>query len=527
MSHHKPDPNKSVNLTIDGMPVTVPEGTTILEAARKVNVNIPALCNYSGLGKRAVCRICVVECDGRGKLVPACANDVWEGVSVVTNSLRILNIRRTIIELLLNDHPPECLGCVKNKKCELQTLAAAFGVRETPFRHSALDRRPPETENKILVRDMSKCVKCGRCVEVCQEVQTARAINSSGRSINYEICAPYSQALNGGSCIFCGQCAEVCPVGAIFENDQTKEIETALNNKGLHVAALIAPAVAAAISDEFEFPPGTITNGKLASALKRIGFSQVFDAASFADIAVREESQELLDRVKNPGNTQCRMPMITGCSPALKNFIGKFYPDLTAHLPAGKSPGQLFRTLLRDNYPRLKGTEASKIISVSVMPCIANKGEAQQPGAENSNQAQTDFSLTPRELAEIIKIYGLDLANLPETPFDEFPFDSQGGKGAAGEILGRVYEAYSGKLLPPPVYKETQNRPGIKEAEADLQGTRVKILYIDSPAHARPVLDAVRKGECDAAFIEINCCSMNGVCIKTQHGGQAASKSGN
>ena len=520
MSHHKPDPNKSVNLTIDGIPVTVPEGTTILEAAKKANVNIPSLCNYAGLGKRAVCRVCVVECDGRGKLVPACANEVWEGVSVVTNSFRLLNIRRTIIELLLNGHPPECLGCIKNKKCELQTLAAAYGIREAPFRRNAADRRMPVTENKILVRDMSKCIKCGRCVEVCQELQTARAINTSRRSVNYEICTPYGQALDGGTCIFCCQCAAVCPVGAIFGYDQSRDIETALHNNGLHIAAMIAPATVASMQGNSGFPPekpgqspGAITSGKLVTALKRMGFDQIFDAGLFAEIAINEQGQELLNRIKSrksingEGKLRSGLPMITGCSPALKRFIEKFYPDLGGCLPAGDGPGPVFRALLRKDYPRIKGIDAEKIISISAMPCIAKKMEARQTG--DAVLPQTDFSLTPGELAGLIASSGMDLANLPETPFDEFPRDS---------IPGHVYEAYAGNAFPPPNFKDAGERPGIKETEVDLNGTKISAIYIDSPANARPVLDAVRKGECNADFIEINFCAMDCGCAKTGKG---------
>ena len=483
MSHYNPDPNKNVNLTIDGIPVTVPEGTTILEAARKVKVMIPTLCNCSGLGKRAVCRLCVVECDGRGKLLPACSNDVWEGVKVVTNNLRLLGIRKTIVELLLTEHPPECLSCVKNKKCELQDLAAAFGIRDIPFSRSAGKRRPQKSESGVFIRDMDKCVKCGRCVEVCQEIQGVRAINTSCRSENYEICAPYGQDLENSSCVFCGQCAAVCPVGAIYGQDDTAEVQAILNDNGCHAAALIMPAAIAGIEKELGLPPASISCGILAAALKRLGFAKVFDASFFASHAIREEKLELLDRMKNGG----KLPMISGCSPALKNFVLKFYPDLAGHLPSGKNPALAFRDSLRENCPEFAGFDKSKTASVSIVPCISKKLETLRQ--KNSNEPQTDFSLTPQEIARMINTAGIDLRGLEGSPLDSFPGNSQGEE-----------------IMP--------------------EGAKIKTLSIRALANARPVLDAVQKGECDAGYIEIVCCPMESSCASsgepTHDGGQSS-----
>ena len=519
MSHYNPDPNKNVNLTIDGFPVTVPEGTTILEAARKINVNIPTLCNCSGLGKRAVCRLCVVECDGRGKLLPACSNDVWEGVKVVTNSLRLLGIRKTILELLLTEHPPECLSCVKNKKCELQDLAAAFGIREIPFSRRAERRRPMETESGVLVRDMGKCVKCGRCVEVCQEIQAVRAINSSSRSIDYEVCAPYGQSLASGTCVFCGQCAAVCPVGAIFGNDETMDVQAALDDSGLSVMALVMPPVIAGIERELGLSPGSISSGALVTVLKRMGFTKVFDSFFFAGLTILEEGREFRDRIGNGG----KLPMISGCSPALKNFIQKFYPDLADHLPSGKSPVQIFRDSMRENYPEADGINKSKIMSVSMVPCISRKWETRQE--KNGGSPRSDFSLTPQELARMIKTAGIDFTDLGESPFDSFPIDSQSLGSACAASIGmaenlpgkgvlqdKVYGAYTGKTPAQPFFEKTPDFQGIEEAEFELDGTRVKALSVKGLANARVVLDAVRKGECRAKYVEIVCCPMDSSC---------------
>jgi len=326
MSHHKPDPNKNVNLTIDGIPVTVPEGTRILEAARKVDVHIPTLCDHPDLCKRTVCRLCVVECDGRGKLIAACANDVWEGVSIVTHNARLLSIRKMIIELLLANHPQDCLSCIRSTNCTLQSLAADFGIRESPFRHDAADLRPPVTESATLVRDMAKCVKCGRCVEACQEVQTIRAINTSHRGTHYEISAPYGQALADGACVFCGQCAAVCPVGAIYEHDQSAEAWIALNDKDRRVAVQFSPSLSETIDNALNLPAGTATPGRIVTALKRLGFDQVLNAQSFADAATAEEHNELSNRIS--GGTTPPCPLLPAVPRAVSNLLNNSTPIL-------------------------------------------------------------------------------------------------------------------------------------------------------------------------------------------------------
>jgi len=519
MSHYNPDPSKTVNLTIDGIPVTVPEGTSILEAAKKVNIAIPSLCHFDGLGKRAVCRLCVVECDGRGKLVPACANDVWEGVKVVTNNLRILNIRKTIIELLLTNHPPECLNCVKNNKCELQTLAADFGILKIPFRRGAADSRPPTKEGGTLVRDMSKCVKCGRCVEVCQEVQTIRAINSSHRGFSYEVATPYGQALSDGPCIFCGQCAAVCPVGAIYENEQNLEVRSELNKSGVRIAIQISPSVAAAIGAQMRLPPGTITSGKLVTTLKRMGFDKVLDTGVYAGITAGEEYRELLGRIETrAAGARRKLPMITSCSPGFFNFVKKFYPDLTDHLPsARKSPQQNFSLRVKAWYSAGADNDPSKVKTVSVMPCIANKFETWQPGDNTDGGRNPDFALTVEELLLLIRQSGIEIRSLPETPFD--CLDNGGGddsgnkpSGAMEAVLRKVYDAYTGKVSAEesalPEYREAQDSPGIEEAETVINGTKIKVLTVNGLANARVILDAVRKGECDADFIEVISCTV-------------------
>lgn len=476
MSHHKPDPDKNINLTIDGIPVTVPEGTRILEAARAVNIHIPTLCDHPDLCKRAVCRICVVECDGRRKLMAACANDVWEGANVVTHNDRIINARKTIIELLAADHPQECLSCIRSTNCELQTLAQEFGLRDASFAHNLLDRTMPQQESNTLVRDAGKCVKCGRCVEACQEVQNIRNINSSCRSIRYAISSPYGQALVDGSCVFCGHCAAVCPVAAIYEHDQSRETWKILVDHKHYTAVSIAPWLAAAFNDALDLPAGTLNPGKTVTALKRLGFDRVLNADNFYNAAADEEMNMLEQRIKNKG----KLPLISGCSLGVIKFMKDSYPDLADLLSPCKRPLQLFAEEVKNLYPDTGGAHNQQlphICSVAVAPCIAQKFKYRFA------DTCPDIILSVNELARIFTMSGIDFSDLPESPFD----NSVQAPARAG-----LNCAEAGK--------------GIQETEHAINGTAVKIITVHGFANARIILDSVRKGKCDAALIRIMSC---------------------
>ncbi|MDR2942383.1 MAG: (2Fe-2S)-binding protein [Treponema sp.] len=411
---HKPDPNKSVNLTIDGIPVTVPEGTRILEAAKKANIKIPTLCEHPDLCKRAICRICVVECDGRGKLVAACANDVWEGVSVVTNNLRLLDIRKTIIELILSNHPQDCVSCVRNKKCELQTLSADFGIRESSFGRIE-DTAKPVIESGTIVRNMDKCVKCGRCVEACQEEQTIRAINTSRRSHDYGISAPYKQSLEESPCVFCGRCAAVCPVGAIYEHDTTAEVWASINDGGRRTIAQISP----------ELTLDGCGTGKIITALKQLGFDKVFDASVSEQISNSELNAELKQRLSAGGKG--KLPMITGNIEGVYRFVNHFYPSLADHLAVGRNPRRIFSEEIRGKYAEEEKADVSAITPVSFVPGIAGKYGA---------GGKTDFALTSEELARMISLAGINIAKLAESSFDTVKVDApKGGVDAQKEIV--------------------------------------------------------------------------------------------
>jgi len=409
---HKPDPSKSVNLTIDGVSVTVPEGTRILEAAKKANVKIPTLCEHPDLCKRAVCRICVVECDGRGKLIAACANDVWEGVSVATNNARLFDIRKTILELILANHPQDCLSCVRNKKCELQDLAAEYGIRESPFGRNDSGGKPV-IESETIVRNMDKCVKCGRCVEACQEEQTIRAINTSHRSHEYGISAPYNQSLEESSCVFCGRCADVCPVGAIYEHDRTAEVWASLNDSGRRTIAQVSPGLECVLEKELAF--GNITTGKIVTALKILGFDKVYDAGVSSEISDSELSEEIQKRISGGK----KLPLISGGSEGVYQFVKNFYPDLADCLASGRSPRRVFAEAVKGEYAAAEKTDISNVMAVSFV-----QGIAAQYGAGG----KAEIALTAAGLARMINLTGICISGLPESQFDAVKIDLLKGK---------------------------------------------------------------------------------------------------
>lgn len=504
---------QKVTVTIDGQQVVVPEGTTILEAARQAGIFIPTLCHHPDLKPRATCRICIVEVKGQRRFQTACNTPVADGNEIWTNNQAVREARKTILELILADHPQDCLKCVRNQNCELQKMASDYQIREVSFARTAKEL-PVESTNPSIVRDMSKCIKCGRCVEVCQEVQQVAAINTANRSTEYTMSTAFGEALADSPCVYCGQCIAVCPVGALTEKDDTARVWAALDNPDLHVVVQTAPAVRVALGEEFGWQPGTITTGKMVAALKRLGFNKVFDTNFTADLTIIEEGNELLQRIKEGGT----LPMITSCSPGWINFIEKSYPELLPHVSTCKSPQQMFGALAKTYYAQKAGIPAEKIFVVSIMPCTAKKYECTRPEMQSSGFQDVDVVLTTRELARMIKQASLDMEAIQEAEYDAPLGISTGAAvifGASGGVmeaaLRTVYEVVTGQELKDFDFKDVRGLTGIKEATVDLAGTKVKIAVANGLANAKALLEKIKAGKCDYHFIEIMCCP--GGCI--------------
>jgi len=500
--------NKLVTATINGYKITVPADTTILEAAKQAGFNIPTLCHHPDLKPRATCRVCLVEVKGQRRFQTACNTPVGEGNEIITNSQAIREARKTMLELILADHPQDCLQCSRNQNCELQSLANEYQIRENPFVRSA-QNLPLEDSNPAIVRDMNKCIKCGRCVEVCQEVLQVAAINTAHRSGDFCISTAFAESLADSPCVYCGQCIAVCPVGALKEKDDTAKVWQALNNPELHVVVQTAPAVRVTLGEEFGQKPGNITTGKMIAALKRLGFDKVFDTNFTADLTVIEESRELLGRLKDKGD----LPLLTSCSPGWINYIEKMYPELLPYVSTCKSPQQMFGALAKTYYAEKAEIPPEKMFVVSIMPCTAKKYECTRPEMRSSGYQDVDIVLTTRELAQMIKQTGVDFAALPEAEYDE-PFRVSTGAaaifGASGGVmeaaLRTVYETVAGKTLEDLDFKMVRGLGGIKEATVDLAGKKLKVAVVNGLGNAKVLLEKIKAGECQYHFIEIMAC---------------------
>lgn len=517
----------TVTLTIDGREVTVPAGSTILEAAKTVGIEIPALCYHPDQAVKAVCRVCVVEVEGMRTLQPACAYPASQGMVVRTNSARVREARRTIVELMLAHHPQDCLLCERNLNCELQTLAEKLGIRYIPFTRVLRGLSVDDT-NPSIVREPDKCINCRRCVEACQSIQGVGILESINRGFDTIVATALSRPLVELSCVYCGQCVLACPTGAIHEKDDTARVWEALENPKKHVVVQTAPAVRASIGEEFGLPPGSRVTGKLVAALKRLGFDRVFDTDFTADLTIVEEGNELLTRLKNGGV----LPMLTSCSPGWIKFIESYYPDLLPHLSTCKSPQQMFGALAKTYYADKAGIDPADIFVVSVMPCTAKKFEAQRPEMTDSGYPDVDVVLTTRELAKMLREAGIDWQTLQEEEYDA-PLGISTGAGvifgATGGVmeaaLRTVYELVTGSELENVDFTDVRGFAGIKEATVKLpiaeaamssengQTTEleIKVAVAHSLANARKLMEAIRAGKADYQFIEVMCCP--GGCI--------------
>ncbi|KKM10428.1 ferredoxin [Clostridiales bacterium PH28_bin88] len=502
-----------VTLTIDKQRVQVAAGATILEAARQAGIEIPTLCYLKEINAIGACRICVVEVKGARTLQAACVAPVAEGMEVRTNTPAVRQARRLTLELILSNHPMECLTCIRNLNCELQRLAESFGIRQVRFQGEKTCY-PVDTSSPSIVREPQKCVLCRRCVAVCDQVQGVKAIAAQERGFDTVIDPAFHRQLMEVACALCGQCTLVCPTGALHERDQTAEVWAALADPKKHVVVQTAPATRVSVGEMFGMEPGSIVTGKMVAALRRLGFDRVFDTDFTADLTIMEEGSELLRRLQAGGV----LPLITSCSPGWIKFIEHFYPDLLPNLSTCKSPQQMFGALAKTYYARKAGIDPADIFVVSVMPCTAKKFEAQRPEMADSGYPDVDVVLTTRELGRMLHQAGIDLAGLPEEEYDAPLGISTGAAaifGATGGVmeaaLRTAYELVTQEELKNLDFTEVRGLLGVKEAAVEVGGITVKVAVAHSLGKARQVLDRVKAGEADYHFIEIMCCP--GGCI--------------
>ena len=512
---------KTVNLTINGKAVTVPANYTVLEAARQLNINIPTLCYCAHLGngvsnKPASCRICVVEIEKRRNLAPACATPVAEGMVVHTNSLRALRARRTVLELMLSDHPKDCLTCPKNQHCELQKLAVEFGIREIEYQ-GEINNIPVDESSNAIMRDLSKCVMCRRCETVCSKVQTVGALTGYGRGFKAKVGTASMIPLAETSCTFCGQCVNVCPVGVITGISYVKKVWAAINDPSKTVIVQTAPAVRVAVGQEFGFAPGVPVTGKLVAGLRALGFDKVFDTNFSADLTIMEEGNEIVERIKSGKN----LPILTSCCPGWINFIEHNFPDLLNIPSSCKSPQQMFGAIAKSYYAEKIGVKPEDLIVVSVMPCQAKKYEAARPEFAPNGVRDVDYVVTTRELCRMFKEAGVNLANMDDEEFDNPLGKSTGAAdifGVTGGVLEAacrsVYFMLNGKNLEGDAinFRAVRGLDGIKEAKVEIApGKTINVAVCSGLGNARKVLEMVRADKDRFQAIEIMACP--GGCI--------------
>jgi len=502
-----------INLTIDNRPVSVEEGTTILEAAKSVGVKIPTLCYLKDINEMGACRICLVEVEGARTYIPACVAPVSEGMVVKTHTPDLIKARKLVLELILSDHPMECLTCRRNHNCELQDLAEEYGLSEVRF-DGAKTEYPIDDSSPAIIRDPRKCVLCRRCISVCTNIQSVQALTAQNRGFDTLVAPAFNEKLANVECVQCGQCSLVCPTGAIVERDDTEKVWAALADPTKHVVVQTAPATRVQIGEVLGAEPGTIATGQLVAGLRRLGFDKVFDTDFSADLTIIEEGNELIHRINNGGV----LPMITSCSPGWIKFIEHFYPQLLPHLSTCKSPQQMFGALAKTYYAQKAGIDPKDIFCVSIMPCTAKKYECQRPEMRSSGYQDVDVVLTTRELGRMFKQAGLDMTNLPEEEYDP-PLGISTG---AGEIFGAsggvmeaalrtVYEVVTGNELKDVNFTDCRGLEGVKEATVQVGDLPVKVAITNGLANARKVLDRIVAGEADYQFIEVMCCP--GGCI--------------
>ena len=514
---------QTIKLTIDNKQVEVEKGTTILKAARKIGIDIPTLCHFEMCdmnieNKPGGCRICVVEVAGRKNLAPSCATDAQDGMVINTHNIRVLNARRTVLKLIISDHPFDCLVCSKSGNCELQSLATKFGIRDIPYQGEKSTYRKDTSPS--IIRDVDKCIMCRRCEMMCNEVQTVGALSAVNRGFNSVVAPAFEMDLEKSPCTYCGQCVSVCPTGALTEVDHSNDILRALSDRTKTVIVQTAPAVRAALGEEFGLEPGTSVTGKMAAALRRLGFKYVFDTDFAADLTIMEEGTELLDRLGRylKGEEDVKLPMLTSCCPGWVNFFEHNFPDLLDIPSTAKSPQQMFGAIAKTYFADKIGVDRKNLVVVSIMPCLAKKYECQRDEFKVNGNPDVDFSISTRELAAFIKQANIDFMDLPDEDFD----NPMGESSGAGVIFGNTggvieaacrtaYELHTGKSLEKVEFQALRGMDGIRSATIDFDGLPLNIGIAHGLANARKLLNEVRAGRSKYHAIEIMACP--GGCI--------------
>ncbi len=518
-----------IKLTIDNKPVEVAEGTTILKAARQAGIHIPTLCYFELAGmnfenKPGGCRVCVVEVvkdfNGRPRrnLAPACATDCVDGMVVLTHSQRVINARRTVVELILSDHPTDCLTCAKSGQCELQKLAQNLGIREIPYKGEQSTYRVDMSPS--IIRDVDKCIMCRRCENVCNNIQSVGALSAVNRGFQAVVAPAFEQDMVDSPCVMCGQCVQVCPVGALSEVDDTRNVMMAINDPKKTVVVQTAPAVRVAIGEEFGMEPGTIVTGQLAAVLRQLGFDYVFDTDFAADLTIMEEGTELLNRIDRytKGDKSVRLPILTSCCPGWVNFFEYNFPDMLDVPSTAKSPQQMFGAIAKSYWAEKMSIKREDLVVVSIMPCLAKKYECKREEFYVNGNPDVDYVLSTRELARLIKQFNLDLKEVEAQDFDDPLGESTGAAvifGATGGVIEAAtrtaYEVFTGKKLERIEFTELRGLEGIRDAWVDFNGTPIHIGIAHGLKNARTLLERVREGKEQFHAIEVMACP--GGCI--------------
>ena len=516
---------ENVTLNIDGKNIDVPKGLTIHKAAKSIGIDIPVLCymELKDLGvenKPGGCRICVVEVEGRRNLAPSCSTNVEEGMVVKTSSLRVMNARRTVLELILSDHPKDCLTCAKSGNCELQDMAIRLGVRKIPGQEFAEMSTYRLDTSPSIIRDLDKCILCRRCETMCNDFQTVGALGAVNRGFQAVIAPAFEMNLEHSPCTYCGQCVAVCPTGALTEVDHTPDVISTLNDPKKTVIVQTAPAVRAALGEEFGLEPGTLVTGKMVTALRRLGFDHVFDTDFAADLTIMEEGTEMLGRLTKylEGDKDVKLPILTSCCPAWVNFFEHNFPDMKDIPSTARSPQQMFGAIAKTYFADMIGVKREDLVVVSIMPCLAKKYECQREEFSVDGNPDVDFSISTRELAHFIKEANINFNELEEDDFDK-PLGESSGAGVIFGTTGGVieaatrtaYELYTNKELPKIDFEELRGMDGIRKASIDVDGFELKIGIAHGLGNARKLLEDIEQGKSEFHAIEIMACP--GGCI--------------